>query len=353
MQKGKLMMVFFLAFSFMMAPKAWAGENPVWLDPCREALGRAMSEIGLPKGDRNILVLTNAGYGSVGDQSTEAFLDIVPKETGASMGTRSLLPLHTGIQEPLWCSLYRKDTGKVVFLKWTGRGFEQETIDASPPKILNPEGWKKASSGLIGQRVFSVVSVSLTWSVDPPWALLRAATFHDHFCPGVNSGYIAGQYLMEKLPLGRGDKYVFVISPGKCAADALQVMFNTTAGKASGYAMAIAKEDLDKYTKGGVQPSIIAMRVNKKSDTCDGMALGFQWNKAYADTGVSSQEMAPKGGPGNPMFWIARVKMSRELARMPKERLLGYITTLKVFAGKADLADKVAGGDPYAVIWKK
>jgi hypothetical protein len=140
MQKGKLMMVFFLAFSSMMTFQIWAGENPVWLDPGREALGRAMSEIGLPKGDRNILVLTNAGYGSVGDQSTEAFLDIVPKETGASMGTRSLLPLHTGIQEPLWCSLYRKDTGKIVFLKWTGRGFRARDDRCIPAQDPEPGG---------------------------------------------------------------------------------------------------------------------------------------------------------------------------------------------------------------------
>jgi formylmethanofuran dehydrogenase subunit E-like metal-binding protein len=241
----------------------------------------------------------------------------------------------------------------MVAFKWTGKAFEQQTIDASPAKILTPEGWKEASSGLIGQRMFSAVGISLTWSVAPPWTLLMAATFHDHFCLGVNSGYIAGQYLMEKMPLRPGDRYIFVIAPGKCAADALQVMFNTTAGKSSGYAMAISNESIKKYAQGGVQPSIVAMRVNQKSNTCDGMALGFDWNKAYVDIGVSAQEMAPKGGPGNPIFWIARVKMSVELAHMPKEKLLGYITELKGFSGKADLADKVAGGDPYAVVWNQ
>ncbi len=198
-----------------------------------------------------------------------------------------------------------------------------------------------------------MISICLTWAVEPPWALLLAATFHDHFCPGVNSGYIAGQYLMEKMPLGPGDQYVFVIAPGKCAADALQVMFNTTAGKSSGYAMAIGDEALAKYSSGKVQPSIIAMRINKKADTCKGVALGFDWDKAYSDTGVKAEDMAPQGGPGNPMFWIARVKMSRELARMQKQKLLTYISELKQFSGKASLADKVAGGDPYALVWNQ
>ena len=53
------------------------------------------------------------------------------------------------------------------------------------------------------------------------------------------------------------------------------------------------------------------------------------------------------------MFWVARVKMSRELARLPLDKLLAYIVELKSFAGKAKLADKVAGGDPYAVVWNR
>ena len=353
MRNMKLMVVFFLSFIFFMPPSGWASDSPSWLESGRTALNRAMSGIGVSKTDSNLLVLTNAGYGTIDNMSTEAFLDMASQETGCSMGTRSLLAVHTGIQEPLWCALFRKDTGKLIFFKWTGKDFEQQIIDASPNKILTPDGWKQTSSGLIGQKVFSVVSLCLTWAVDPPWTLFLAATFHDHFCPGVNAGYIAGQYLMEKLPLGSGDRYVFVTAPGKCPADALQVMFNATTGKGSGYAMAISGKSLHKYAKDGVQPSIVAMRVNRKSDKCDGIILGFNWNKAYGDTGVKAEEMAPKGGRNNPMFWVARAKMSRELARLPKEKLVVYIVDLKLFSGKATLANKVAGGDPYAVVWNQ
>lgn len=316
-------------------------------------LAKAMSEIGLSKGDRNLMVLTNAGYGRIGRETTEAFIDMAQQATGCSIGSRSLLILHTSIMEPLCYSIFRKDTGKMVFLKWTGTGFEQQVIDAHPAKILTPEGWKAATSGLVGHKAFSVISISLTWAVEPPWALLVAATFHDHFCPGVNSGYIAGQYLVEKMPLGPGEHYVFVTAPGKCAADALQMLFNTTAGKSSGYSMAIGNETLAKYSSGNVQPAIIAMRVNRKSDTCKGVVLGFDWDKANADAGVKDEDLSPQGGPDNPMPWISRVKMSRELARLPSERLMGYVLELKSFSGKANLADKVAGGDPYALVWNQ
>jgi len=353
MKRLKSFLLLLSAVVLLSLASAQAAQVSQELSKAQETLARAMSEIGLPKGDRNLLVLTNAGYGQIADQSTEALIDMAQQITGCSVGSRSLLTLHTSLEEPLWCSIYRKDAGKMVFSKWTGAGFEQQVIDADPAKILTPEGWKAVSSGLIGQKAFSVISLCLTWAVEPPYALLLAATFHDHFCPGVNSGYIAGQYLMDKMPLGPGEQYMFVIAPGKCAADALQVMFNTTPGKSSGYAMAIGDEALAKYSSGKVQPSIIAMRVNKKADTCKGVALGFDWDKAYSDTGVKAEDMAPQGGPGNPMFWIARVKMSRELARMQKQKLLTYISELKQFSGKASLADKVAGGDPYALVWNQ
>jgi formylmethanofuran dehydrogenase subunit E-like metal-binding protein len=351
MKSLRILLLLVLAVAFLNPFICGASSIPQEMGKAREALAGAMTEIGLPKGDRNLLVLTNAGYGRMGSHTTEAFLDIAREVSGCTMGKRSLLAVHSSVAEPLWISVYRKDTGKLVFFKWTGASFEHQVIDASPPAILTPEGWKAVSSGLIGQKAFSVLSISLTWAVEPPWPLLLAATFHDHFCPGVNSGYIAGRYLMENMPLGAGDRYVFVTAPGKCAADALQVMFNTTAGKGSAYTMDVGNETLAKYASNGTQPSIIAMRVNNQSDVCIGKVLGFDWSKAYVDTGVKAEEMAPKGGPGNPMFWIARVKMSKKLARMPDQQLFTYLAELKSFSGKAGLAEKVAGGDPYAVVW--
>jgi hypothetical protein len=89
------------------------------------------------------------------------------------------------------------------------------------------------------------------------------------------------------------------------------------------------------------------------ADSCTGKVLDFDWKKAYADTGVKAEEHAPPDGPANPMVWVARAKMSRELARFPKEKLLSYIVELKPFTGKAALADRVAGADPYVVVWNQ
>ena len=331
----------------------FAAERPAWMDSAESALNRAVQEIGLPENKSDLLAMTDAGYGQIGEQSTEAGIDLLQNITGCSIGMRTLLTVHASVLDPLWFSLYRKDTGKLVFIKWTVGDFDQQVVDASPDKILSREGWKAAASGLMGPKTFSVVSMSLTWAVDPPWALLKAACFHDHFCPGVNAGYIAGEYLKGKMALGPGENYVFVTAPAICPADALQVMFNTTAGKSSGYAMSIDGKALKEYSQGGIRPITVAMCVNRKENACKGKVLGFDWDKAYEVTGVKQDELSPEGGKTDPMFWIARVKMSRELARMPKAEQVGLIAELKSFSGAAALADQISGGDPYATAFKQ
>ena len=352
MKRIRLLCVLLLCMMLLTGTSAFAAGPQPWLNTADAALQRALSEIGATKGQDGLLLLTNAGYGRVDGRSTEQFIDLGGKYSGCSIGSRNLMLIHGSILDPLWFSLYRKGSNKIVFAKWTGGGFEQQILDAAPDKILTPEGWKQAASGLIGPNTFSVVSYSLTWAVNPPWTLLLSSAFHDHFCPGVNAGYIAGQYVMDKLPLGPGDKYVFASAPGKCWADALQVMFNATPGKSSGYSMAISGKKLKEYGADGVNPMTVAMRVNQKKDSCTGVVLGFDWNKAYAATGVKADELYCKGGPSNPMFWVARVKMARALACMPREKLLGFMVALKSFSGPAKLAKQIGGGDPYQTVMK-
>lgn len=331
-----------------LAQSAWGWD---WKTKAKEALGAALTEMGVTKGDSRLLVLTNAGYGQIGDESTEVFLDLVAQETGCTIGARSLIPVHSSIQEPLWFSVFRKDSKKLLYFKWSGDGFKHQIIDARQENILSPEGWTAASSGLIGKNLFSVLSISLTWDQNPPWQLLMAGSFHDHFCPGLNAGYIFALYILTKLPLGPGDQYVTVTAPGRCPADGLAMLLNTTGGKQAGYVMSIGEELLVKYAQGSVQPFVVAMKVNRKADTCEGIVLGFDWDRVLVDTGVKREHFYSKGGPDDPWFWVSRVKASVELAKMSKEKLLGYAVELKRFSGKSAMVEKVASGDPYSVIW--
>jgi hypothetical protein len=65
MRNVKWMVVFSYVLLFMMGAAGWAKDRPDWIDLGGEALKSAMSEIDVLKTGRNLLVLTNAGYGTI------------------------------------------------------------------------------------------------------------------------------------------------------------------------------------------------------------------------------------------------------------------------------------------------
>lgn len=342
-----------LALGLQPASAAGLDKGSPQMQKAQAALCASMDQLKLKKSDSGFLVLTNAGYGEIGGKSTEAFLDIAHETTGRSVGAKSLLAVHSSCYQPLWFSLFRKDSGQLAFAKWSVGGFTAQVVDADPQKILTHAGWQQAAKSGMGSSMFGVVSLSLAWAEDPDWPLLLSAAFHNHFCPGLNGGYVAVAYLKKHLPLRKGESYVFVGAPCKCFMDALQTIFDATSGKAAAYGVPMSDKAAAKYMGGKFGPLAIAMRVNKKKDKCEGLVLGFDWGGVRDACGVKAEEMAPKGGKSDPMFFISRVKMSVAMATMPMEKKLNYISAVRKFSGPASLAKKVAlgGGDPYAAAW--
>jgi formylmethanofuran dehydrogenase subunit E-like metal-binding protein len=323
------------------------------LDQAKAALEQAMADVGEKKGSQTLLVLTNAAYARLDGDSAVGFLDAATAVTGATFGARSLLCVHSSMLSPLWFSLYSPASNTIVYTAQKDGAFSSQKIDASPEHLFAPDNWKAAGSGIIGGSLFSVASISLAWAVTPDYMSLQAASFHDHFCPGVNYGLILGDYIEKRFPLGPGDAYVFAVAPSKCAADALQVIYNTTTGKGGDYGMGISEADLAKYAVNGVKPTAVVMRVNRKNDVCDALALGIDSARLYADIKMNEADLAPEGGQKNPLFYIARTRASREICRLPKEQRMGYVVELAKTSGKADLADKITANDPYARVFGK
>lgn len=343
----------FLLLAFCAALAMPQPDSP-GLSSAQKALEDAMQTIGVTAATRDFLVITNAGYGQAAQTTTEQYLDVAMRTTGRTPGTRTLLLVNTPCHEPLWFALFRKDNGDAVFLKVGKQGFDRQTLNLDPDQIFNPEVWAAAAKGLIGGRLFSVASIALSWAEGASWSMLKGAELHDHFCPGLNAGFMAKAFLEEQLPLGPGDSYVFVGAPPICAMDALQSAFGATMGKSGAFAMRVPKA-AEAHARDGVAPTLIAMRVNQGKDACDGVFIGFDWAKSEAFTGVSDADRNPAGGKKNPLFFISRVKMSWKLAQMPMKEKLACIKDLGRFSGPAALAWKVAGAgaDPYAAALAK
>ncbi len=142
--------------------------------------------------------------------------------------------------------------------------------------------------------------------------------------------------------------------------DALQIIYDSTAGKALASSNAMDKENVIKYSENlwfdgcPIPPLVaIAMRVNNSGNSCEGVVLGMDWKKLFQDAGLSAQDFSPEGGKANPMYFISRTKLSLKMIAMPMDQKLGYMKEIKTFFGQASMANALSkdGADPFAAIW--
>lgn len=293
--------------------------------PAHLALAEALSTLEAKRGDEGLLVLTNAGYAAANGKCTAGFIETAAEVTGCSSGNGSLHVLHTRMTAPLWFAVTRRDAARMVFCVRTEDAFERQVFNATPELLSRAEERKKVAAGPVGSTLFRLVSFRNAWAQGADWELLKCAEFHNHCCGGVSAGYLAGKHIQAHFPLRARERYVFVTASPSCAMDALQVMFDATTGKKG---MFSSRADTSAYEVDGARPLTIVLRVNDDADRCEGILLGFAWEK----TGQTSK------------LWNLEEVKQRNCVR-----------ELKRFSGTASLARSLmeTGADPYALIWKK
>ncbi|CQR70188.1 FmdE, Molybdenum formylmethanofuran dehydrogenase operon [Sporomusa ovata DSM 2662] len=329
---------------------------------------QALNQLGHPDA-KNLLVVTNAGYAKVDDQSSAPCLDALTAVTGCTVGKGNLLTVHSAAFTPLYFFVYDSLSGRAAYLevdkntKIGGTSFTQmldkkdlfayqavETIMASK-LIANPEIWdKKLKNRIFNGREFSLVSIANLWTDKAPADLMQAALFHDHFCPGVTAGYYLAKFLLDKYPLADNQSYHIIASPAWCKDDALQVMLNCTVGKGNMVVYPLADTDKqyllpeakDAAGINFVKNTGIYFMYNKKAKTGKGVVLGFDWDKLCKESGISFGREYPWRDNLQCDLWMNR--HSNDYAR--------YVTVIKEF----ELEQGSAPGDyigPSINPWKK
>jgi formylmethanofuran dehydrogenase subunit E-like metal-binding protein len=324
-----------------------------------QTLSEFRENLGLWKGDRKILALTNAGSAMLQGQSTEGWVDAISHITGCTWGSRSLLMIQSSETEPFWFSLFRKDTGKMMYARWGSGEFRKQVIGVQPETLLNTEAWKKSADGLIGRKnLFQTASISMGWAQQIPWPLLKSTQFHGHFCPGLVAGYLVHEYLKVRFPLRQGERYAFLGAPAYCPSDAMQVLFDSPMGRTGSFAVGIESKKLAQYSGrlwfDGIALSpllVVAMRINPTANSCEGVVMGLNWKKAFEETETKNEDLAPSGGEANPLYHVSRVRMALKMLTLKLEDQLKWLVEVKRFSGPAGLMQEITreGADPYAV----
>ena len=288
----------------------------------RIALETGLAKLGADRGDERLLLLTNAGYARPNGRGTESFADVATRVTGCSIGRRSLYFLHSPATADLWFALFRRDTRQAFFGRRQGDEFATQELVLNPELVSDRGAWGIANEGPVRGSLYGILSFSNAWAQGADPLLLKCAEFHNHCCGGVTAGYLTGRYIQREFPLRPGEEYVFVTASPSCAMDALQVMFDATTGKKGMFSTRASVDRLAEHGTEDARPLTLVLRVNERADTCDGLLLGFAWERT----------------PQRTRLW--------DIAEVERQ---DCVRVLKRISGDAALATDLAatGTDPY------
>ncbi len=243
--------------------------------------------------ERNLVVLSNAGYADVGEESTEASLDGLSEKTGASRGRNTLIEIHSAPWAPLWFAFYDKASGRCAYLEVDpsetgkiGAGgktshalFKIKASERIDARYLfeHPAEYKtKFENKIFGGNEFRIVTIANAVAEGAPACAVRAFEFHDHYCPGVTSGILMAEYLRKHFPAQKGGYFVHSVQPW-CKEDALLVLLNATPGKRS-YAVSYpSEEDMKRIAPEAKNASTIVYRQKDGTKNWEGIVLAFEW----------------------------------------------------------------------------
>lgn len=323
-----------------------------WHNTAEQAVKEAWHLMGGKPAE--VVVLTNAGYAVVNGSTTEGCLDGLSKVSGATVGKANLLEVHSSRDKALWFLFFDKKTGKSAYCEINPEAVPQDinhqkNLTTVPPYKLfakvaaanigtkqifaNPAEWDaKVQAKIFNGNEFALMTLANVAAHGAPYDFMKAALYHDHLCPGVNSGYLIANYLKKELPLRSADEKYYIISvPVWCKEDALQTVLNTTPGKSGMAVLPIDEKIKDQLIPEAKKLAGIYIRWNNKTKTGDGLVLAFDFEQANAMGNIDNKQGFP---------WESKVKMDLFL--------LDYYDKPEMFVSTIKKIELKAGDKPDA-----
>ncbi|OPY48812.1 MAG: FmdE, Molybdenum formylmethanofuran dehydrogenase operon [Methanosaeta sp. PtaU1.Bin060] len=260
-----------------------------------KAAKAAMDQLGVEKGDQNLLILTSAGYAIADGQTTQAAIKGLTEESGNSIGDGNLFQVLRPYWKPVWFFFFDKASGEAVYMEAESNATEKslDELKALPAdKVFSKISKANVDMDYLGNHTeegnatfnrmafngneFALVSISNVWARGGSFDFIQETCFHDHLCPGVTSGLFLAKYVEKRLPINNttAESYKVIACPNWCKDDLLQIRWDATPGKSSMFVMALTNAEKKAV------PNIagIYIRWNDTSKSGDALALGFNFS---------------------------------------------------------------------------
>ncbi len=251
----------------------------------------ATKELSVAK-DRQMLVVTNIPYTIRHRQECAVIVEELSRLTGASQSKGNLIILQDSPTRPPFVYLYYPHRDKAIYIELDK---EVKSIKTRYPKqkirtLLSKEDHfedLKRERAFKGNEYRLIMITSLWTKGLINNDIINAVRLHNHYCPGVTSGYHIGNFILDNLPLSEGQGYVFIALPMWCKDDALQVMLDISPGKRSMYAIPLKDSEKACLKEEAKDIAGIVFRYNRVAKEGDWVVLSYEWDKVIKDAGAS------------------------------------------------------------------
>jgi formylmethanofuran dehydrogenase subunit E-like metal-binding protein len=261
----------------------------LWAVNFEDSVRTAMKELQLKKGSASLCVISNAIYVDA------ASVDILSELTGCTIGKGNMLFVHSPSYMPLQTAIFSRDTRDLILLrKAKDRNVDSVRVNVAVEKLYDEAYWNTIKTKL-GTGV-SFAAICNVWADGAPYDFLKCVEYHNHFCPGVTSGYLLARYIKEKFPLKEGQSYLYIASPVWCKEDAIQYLLDLSPGKKGLITRNISKEQITALPL--KQPAGILVVRDKSGNTGIAHVLSFDFELANRGS-----ENKGSGMKKNPFSW--------------------------------------------------
>lgn len=263
--------------------------------------------------------------------------------------TKNLLTVQNSRNSPLWFAFFDKFSGNCTYIEVSYENESEvsyqvtENIDFCMLS-KSPESraaWnEKVNETVFDGREFAILTISNAWATgELDYELMQCLELHNHFCPGISSGYVLANWIEENYPLKKGVSYTVFSCPNWCKEDVFVKRWDATPGKGGVWVSSLTDEELEKI---GNSTAGIFVVTDKNTETMKAVVLGFDFDIVRAECGAKADDPA----------WVSKYLM--DLWLMDKENwdTEGLISVISVVDIDADTLNemKQANTNPYIVL---
>jgi len=300
----------------------------------------------------NILIITDIGSPA----ESYVYLDDFYAEFYGNglLYTKNLLVVQNARNSPLWFAFFDKNSGNCTFIYLKdGKVVSEPEVNialaGSPDAPLYPSDPYRLDDDMISSvidnvfanktfmgREFAIVTIANAWATgDLDYELMQCLEIHNHFCPGVSSGYVLANWMETNYPLNEGVSYTVFSCPNWCKEDVFVKRWDATPGKSGTWVAALTDEE--KAALGGSPAGIFVV---SDSGNMKAVVLGFDF------------DLVREGCGGAGSDWVSKYKMDLWLMNESNWNKEGLVYEIEVIDIDADTlaAMKQADSNPYVVL---